>query len=274
MRATVAFQRGFFWGAACALPACVRVEWLATWNSEIWHVHTDGASWMDSWRFTLGSVADVLAIRYELPEESSYLVSSPAACLLTLVLLNAALVLLGLLTSPLCRSMWFDSVWDAIRGRTIAPLFDALCAQLVFVAMSFLIAIPAAAVFGTRGFSACQDFWKKPFRRAALFYLAKLLLISSLFECALMMTMLWSGLVMNASLLAYIFLLRWAVRDQQQRCPVCLKRLGSPVHFGRPSWTLLDWNLQEYVCGDGHGVMQIPVTALSGQSPQAWLPLI
>ncbi|WP_158820396.1 hypothetical protein [Granulicella sp. S156] len=274
MRATMVFQRGFFWVAACVLPACVRVEWLATWNAEIWHVHRDGASWMDSWRFALGSVADVLAIRCELPEESSYLISSPAACLLTMVLINAALVLLGLLTSSFCRSLWSEPVWDAIRSKTVTPLLDALYVQLLFVAASFLIVIPVTAVFGTRAFSGYDHFWKKPCSRASLFYLAKLLLIVSIFESVLTGTMLYPGLQLNGAVLAYVLMLRWAIRDQQQRCPVCLKRLGSPVHFGRPSCALLDWNLQEYVCDDGHGVMQIPAVSFSGQSAQAWLPLI
>lgn len=273
MRTTVVFQRGFFWVAACVLPACVRVEWLATWNAEIWYVHRDGASWMDSWRFALGSVADIFATRGELPEESSYLVSSPGACLFTLVLINATVVLMGLLTSSFCRSLWSEPVWDAVRGRTVTPLLDAFYAQFLIAAISFLIAIPAAAVFGTRVFSGWHHFWKKLFSRAALFYLAKLLLVSSLYACVVMFAILCPPLQIYA-IVAYLLTLRWAIRDQQQRCPVCLKRLGSPVHFGRPSWTLLDWNLQEYVCDDGHGVMQIPAVSFSGQSAQAWLPLI
>jgi hypothetical protein len=275
MRATLVFQRGFLWGTACALPAFARAEWLATWNAEVWHIQNGGVGWKESWRFTLGSVADILASRRDHPQEPSYLIHSPAGCLLTMALVNAPLALLGLFSSSLYRNLWFNPLRDAIRGRTVTPVFNAWHQQLYIAALCFLIArVVAAASPRPRVFSECRLCWNMSFNRAVLFYLTKLLLATSLFEYGLTLTALLPPLQIYGSVLAYVCMLRWAIRDQQQRCPVCLRRLTSPVQFGHPSCSLLDRDLQEYVCGDGHGVMHIPVAPLSGESPQAWLPLI
>jgi len=38
----------------------------------------------------------------------------------------------------------------------------------------------------------------------------------------------------------YLLAFRWALIDQRQRCPVCLRLLTSPTRIGAPSQTFLD----------------------------------
>jgi hypothetical protein len=52
--------------------------------------------------------------------------------------------------------------------------------------------------------------------------------------------------------------LSWAIRDQQKRCRVCLRRLGTPIQIGAPGHVLLDWSGTEMVCPEGHGVLYLP----------------
>lgn len=54
--------------------------------------------------------------------------------------------------------------------------------------------------------------------------------------------------------------LSWTIRDQQRRCRVCLRRLGTPIPIGAPGHVLLDWSGTEMVCPEGHGVLYLPDT--------------
>ncbi|HUI84409.1 MAG TPA: ABC transporter permease [Candidatus Binatia bacterium] len=51
--------------------------------------------------------------------------------------------------------------------------------------------------------------------------------------------------------------LSWSIRDQQRRCRVCLRRLGTPIPIGAPGHVLLDWSGTEMVCSAGHGVLYL-----------------
>jgi hypothetical protein len=63
---------------------------------------------------------------------------------------------------------------------------------------------------------------------------------------------LWFFLVLSLAPLS------WAIRDQQRRCRVCLRRLGTPIAIGAPGHVLLDWSGTELVCAEGHGVLYLP----------------
>jgi hypothetical protein len=51
--------------------------------------------------------------------------------------------------------------------------------------------------------------------------------------------------------------LSWSIHDQQQRCRVCLRRLGIPIPIGAPGHVLLNWSGTEMVCSEGHGVLYL-----------------
>jgi hypothetical protein len=70
-----------------------------------------------------------------------------------------------------------------------------------------------------------------------------------------------------------LFGLRWALRDQRQRCPVCLGKLTHPARVGQPSHNFLAWNGTELICTGGHGLLHVPEIATSWYSTQRWLYL-
>jgi hypothetical protein len=70
-----------------------------------------------------------------------------------------------------------------------------------------------------------------------------------------------------------LFGLRWTLRDQRQRCPVCLRKLTHPARVGQPSRSFLAWNGTELICGSGHGLLHVPEMPTSWFSTQRWLYL-
>lgn len=67
--------------------------------------------------------------------------------------------------------------------------------------------------------------------------------------------------------------LRWTLRDQRRRCPVCLQVLRHPVRVGQPSRNFLAWNGTELICVVGHGFLHVPELPTSWFSTQRWLYL-
>jgi len=70
-----------------------------------------------------------------------------------------------------------------------------------------------------------------------------------------------------------IFGLRWALKDQRQRCPVCLRKVAHPAQVGQASRTFLDWNGTEMMCMGGHTLLHVPSLPTSWFSTQRWLYL-
>jgi hypothetical protein len=70
-----------------------------------------------------------------------------------------------------------------------------------------------------------------------------------------------------------LFGLRWALRDQRQRCPICLRRLTHPARVGHASRSFLAWNGTELICSGGHGLLHIPELQTSWFNTQRWLYL-
>ena len=67
-----------------------------------------------------------------------------------------------------------------------------------------------------------------------------------------------------------IVALSWSVRDQQQRCRTCLRRLELPVEIGRPGSVLLNWAGTEMVCSEGHGVLYLPDSPANSLDQDRW----
>jgi hypothetical protein len=70
-----------------------------------------------------------------------------------------------------------------------------------------------------------------------------------------------------------LFGLRWALLDQRQRCPVCLKRVTNPARVGMAGRTFLAWNGTEMICTSGHTLLHVPGLPTSWFSTQRWLYL-
>jgi len=103
-----------------------------------------------------------------------------------------------------------------------------------------------------------------------LFLAAKLALILTIVFGATQY-MAQEGRPIHIVLLGAILGLRWALQDQRQRCPVCLRLLTHPVRIGHPSQTFLAWYGTEFICTRGHGFLHVPETVPSGYNPQQWL---
>jgi hypothetical protein len=70
-----------------------------------------------------------------------------------------------------------------------------------------------------------------------------------------------------------LFGMRWVLKDQRQRCPVCVHTVCHPAHVGQASWTFLDWNGTEMVCMGGHTMLHVPSLPTSWFGSQRWLYL-
>jgi hypothetical protein len=70
-----------------------------------------------------------------------------------------------------------------------------------------------------------------------------------------------------------LFGLRWVLKDQRQRCPVCMRTVTHPAQVGVASRTFLDWNGTEMMCMGGHTLLHVPSLPTSWFSAQRWLYL-
>jgi len=76
-----------------------------------------------------------------------------------------------------------------------------------------------------------------------------------------------------ATFLMCLFGMRWVLKDQRQRCPVCMRRVAHPAQVGQASRTFLDWNGTEMMCMGGHTLLHVPSLPTSWFSAQRWLYL-
>ena len=70
-----------------------------------------------------------------------------------------------------------------------------------------------------------------------------------------------------------LFGLRWVLKDQRQRCPVCVRRVAHQAQVGQASRTFLDWNGTEMMCMGGHTLLHVPSLPTSWFGSQRWLYL-
>jgi MacB-like periplasmic core domain len=76
-----------------------------------------------------------------------------------------------------------------------------------------------------------------------------------------------------ASFCICLYGLRWALRDQRSRCPVCLCKLSHPARVGEASRNFLAWHGTELMCADGHGLLHVPELPTCWFSTQRWIYL-
>ena len=67
-----------------------------------------------------------------------------------------------------------------------------------------------------------------------------------------------------------LFGFRWALMDQRERCPVCLRLLSNPTRIGDASQSFLGWYGTELICSHGHGLLYVPGTSTSWHESQRW----
>jgi hypothetical protein len=166
----------------------------------------------------------------------------------------------------------------AINGKGAGPwkiyLFALCLAALALPAVTSLS-------MSESSFSSHRPSWKQSMARW-LFLNAKLLLVASIaYFAALDIAYSRAGaysetaelMQLLANFLLCLFGFRWALMDQRQRCPVCLRRVTHPARVGLASQTFLGWNGTEMICTGGHTLLHVPSLPTSWFGAQRWLYL-
>jgi hypothetical protein len=152
-----------------------------------------------------------------------------------------------------------------------------------FALILALLALPAvtSVTMGESNYSSHRPSRKRTLYRW-MFLAAKFVLVASIGYFASLDLAYWNS--SNYSPLAEfsqlvccfticLFGFRWALSDQRQRCPVCLRRVTHPAQVGLASRTFLGWNGTEMMCMGGHTLLHVPSLPTSWFSGQRWLYL-
>lgn len=188
----------------------------------------------------------------------------------------------------------FSDHWDmsvpAGPGDTDYLTCDSLSGQasatlniFIFMVILAFLALPATTSLPLGEYAATHHklAWSKRFRRW-IFLLAKIVLILPIvyfvsIDLAYLSPSISQGtsegIQIVTSFSLCLFALRWTLRDQRKRCPICLGKLTNPARVGQPSRTFLAWNGTELICVGGHGLLHVPEMPTSWFSTQRWLYL-
>jgi hypothetical protein len=153
----------------------------------------------------------------------------------------------------------------------------------LFAIMLALLVLPAitSVSLGESSASSHRTSWPRWLCRWS-FLVVKILLLMPIVYFASIDLAYWNvALTPNSSMYIQLiasfsiclFGLRWVLKDQRQRCPVCLRRVEHPAQVGQASRTFLDWNGTELMCMGGHTLLHVPGLPTSWFSTQRWLYL-
>jgi len=278
-------QIAILYAARLLVPRAQRPDWFAEWKAELEFVSENAGTAATS--FCCGAFRDAIWLRRNsLPSAMpSAVLASPWRCITLLATLAAAAVFLPL--RPLVQSA--TPTPDAFDpGRT------ALVCFAIGIAMAVLIGCRDAI---QRGLEALPAAFRKPMisldlglsphvrreeqapgryaprglpaRRWGFLAAKSVLLVSIVIFGSLRLGQPAS----SGIFLWHILVFRWAMADQRQRCPVCLRRLINPTRIGEPSHTFLDWYGTEFMCERGHGLLHVPEIRASCYNVRRWLYL-
>ncbi len=210
----------------------------------------------------------------------------------SLRLVNAVGLLAPSATPGQAREELQTIAWRSSRFRggafRVVPLATSLRPTLQFPLLSLfagsLLALGAALVqFGRawrqpveRRFASLRYWAFFPLKVAAVLgvSLATAAELSARNALAFQPSKLILGLVIDwASILATLLILRWAILDQSQRCPVCLRRLATPVTSGSWSSSLLEPVSTEMLCDQGHGALRLGETHTTLGEIRRWVDI-
>ena len=242
--------------AALLVPAPGRAEWFAEWKAELWYVERGATT------FCLGSFRDALWLRSNsLSARRAFSLESPLRCVLLLAGL-ATLVMVIALALP-SRKLWLPS-WSLPVTEQFALGF--LWTYLVSLLVLFTLNPLALGKYPANPYAPSIIIRM----RRWLFLAIKIVLLVPIpmFVCAALVPIFppapW------IILFGWIFGFRWALADQRQRCPVCLRLLTNPTRIGSPTQTFLGLYGTELICTRGHGLLYVPGAPTSWCSTQRW----
>ena len=156
------------------------------------------------------------------------------------------------------------------------PLF-VMAVMLAFLALPAITSVS----LGEYNFSDHRPSWTSTLRRWS-FLIAKIVLLLPVVYFASLDLAYWNTVSYSisaqyvqliSSFSMCLFGLRWALLDQRQRCPVCLKRVTNPATVGLAGRTFLAWNGTEMICTSGHTLLHVPGLPTSWFETQRWMYL-
>lgn len=256
-------QRAMLRSAALVVPDPQRAEWLAEWRSELWHARL-ALGTARATAFCFGAFPDALWFWQNSPRRRIREVvnlNSPARCLGFLMVLAAVSLLVAYQISdarPIPKQ-----TSDHYLFLLILVLASAMLTGLTSLSWGDYSGV-ASRLNGLRRwvFLAAKIALILLMSDAAMRYVAHALNADPHSSSA--------GLVIQAVVWGMPFALRWSLRDQRQRCPVCLRTLGNPVRVGEPAGYFLEWNCTELMCLRGHGMLYVPECHTSWFDTPRW----
>ena len=259
-----AFDRTVLRVIETVVPRPERAEWIRNWQAELWHMHhrrrNQGniptiAATTD---LSIGLTRDALWLR----TDSWRRTYSGSAILCQASLFGISL--LSVLMALLLKISWHALAAEYYRSLVAAPL-------VLFVTFATAprrhIEPEAAGRMLVR-------------MRRRLFFAGKTehILFFSFLLSADAFEPLHASLPNVADVMqVFAFVLfaligmRWAFRDQDERCKHCLHTLATPERVGRPSHNLLEWNGSELTCKHGHGRLSVPEMETSWCQSSHWI---
>ncbi len=255
--------------AASIVPQTKRQEWQAEWVAELSSVYMRDA--YAASQLIRGLFPDAIMMRQLHLQQRWAAIDWRAPGLCIRVLGGAFAVLFAIsLAQPELRHLVF-SKW----GHGAFSCFVVLA----------LFSLPSTVV--TSRYGACDAYrgdaatmgqrwvrWRFLAAKLAFAVLSCYLLavhVTRLFQHLLGTQADW--LLMACGLLFNVLAFTWALTDQRQRCPTCMRSLRSPARMGPPSWSLLASNATEEMCDRGHGLLHQPDWQTSWFENARWLQL-
>jgi hypothetical protein len=242
--------------AALLVPALERAEWFAEWKAELWYVERGATT------FCLGSFRDALWLRSNsFSARRTFSLESPLRC----VLLLATLAFLNYLFAfglPSRKLLIFLCSPPAIGHFAFACFWLYLESLLVLLTLNPL----TLGEYPTNRYAPPLMIRL----RRWVFLTVKIGLLAPipLFACIALMPIFPAAPCIL--LLGWIFGFRWALADQRQRCPVCLRLLSNPTRIGSSAQLILGSYGAELMCNRGHGSLYVPTVPTSWCSSQRW----
>lgn len=183
------------------------------------------------------------------------------------------------------RSQFRSDSAEFVVGHLTPKGYFALGPRWVLSLFGVALALLLSVIARSRVGEYCRGSRKPSLARRARFWaflmakifleLASVYFVSVVLDAALLRpSSHFSGSIQfGTAFVLSLLALRWAFRDQQQRCPVCLRRMTHPVEVGEPSRTFLTWSGTEMVCERGHSLLHVPGTPTSWFGARRWICL-
>jgi hypothetical protein len=263
------FDRNLLRAVEKIVPTAEREEWSRTWRAELWHMHHRRRNRRtQNLRITIdlsiGLTCDALWLRTD--SWSRALSGTPTLCLASLASLCLLSTLIGLA---------IDGSWHALGTYLDGPFKRSIFAALLVVFVSFATASRGHIEQGStsKGLYGIK-------RQAFFTAKASLVMLLTFLLSADVCRPIHPPFPNTAGLFQILFFvimtlvaLRWAFRDQEERCKQCLRSLATPARVGRPSHNLLEWNGTEMICKHGHGLLSVPEMETSWCQSSQWVDL-